>query len=122
MPAFCWPSVPMIVTYTSATDRSGLTFTRVMLGMPVRRGSFSSRMMMFASSFWIVLPSISVRLDIFVARASRPRSFNRQTRALAPVLQQFNLVIDQARLWNHPNEIDELAEGPFHVAFVVAHH
>ena len=35
----------MIVTYTSAIDRSGLTFTRVMLGMPVSRGSFSSRMM-----------------------------------------------------------------------------
>src|SRR5688572_29234498 len=94
----------MIVTKTSATDRSALTFTRVMLGMPTSRGSLSSRMMMLASSFWMVLPSISVRRDM--ARNS----------------QHFNLVIGQRRLRHHPDEIDQLAEAPFHVPLVVADH
>src|SRR5207248_10981113 len=62
--AVCCPGVPITVTYTSATDKSGETFTRVMLGRPVRRGSFSSCMMICASSCWIVEATLSVRLDI----------------------------------------------------------
>ena len=48
--ALCTDSGPMIVTYTSAIDRSSLSFTRVMLGMPRKRGSFSSRWMISISS------------------------------------------------------------------------
>jgi hypothetical protein len=54
----------MTDTNTSAYSRSSDTFTRVMLTIVGSRGSFSSRWMNSASSRWIVLPSISVRLDI----------------------------------------------------------
>ena len=64
--AFCCPGVPMIVTNTSAIDRSSLNFTRVMLGIPVKRGSLISRMMIIASSCWMILATRSALLDIMI--------------------------------------------------------
>src|ERR1044071_4097259 len=92
----------MIVTYTSAIERSGLTFTRVMLGNPVRRGSCRSRMMISASSRWIVLPSISVLRDI--------------------ALQKLDLVIHQIHVSHGLHKIHQLAQRAFDIAALVAHH
>src|SRR5215213_7055659 len=91
-PAVCLPGVPMIVTNTSAIDRSGETFTRVIVGnmSADSRGSFKSRRMIVASSFWIVLASMSVRRLI--------------------KSKKIDLVINEADLRDHLHEIDQLAQ------------
>ena len=48
----------------SASDKSSLTLTRVMLGNPVSLGSLRSRRIIFAISSRIMLASLSVRRDI----------------------------------------------------------
>src|SRR5205823_4531597 len=101
-----------------------------------------------ASSCWIVLPSRSVRLDIFSQSTKRiepqrtqrtqrkPQTEDGRIPALRVFLgvlcvlcgsnslrlQYFDLVIDQAYLRHRADEIDELAQRAFDVAAVVADH
>src|SRR4051812_4932503 len=99
-----------------------------MLGMPVNRGSFSSRMMICASSCWIVLATRSVLRDISTGQRDEGRGQKKMDSllpsalCLLPSSQEFYLIINQAHLRHHPHEIDQLAQCPFDVAAVVADH